>query len=156
MQSWIWIWYKFWKVKSIKKKKKRPSPNFITISAVLKSEKQKKKKKSSPHFGTFPSFHFQFSFFSSPLFNFFPCLFFPVDQQKFPGQMSLGGNLPPCPRLLRNWLSCKMHHILKLIITLNMTKKWKLAPCALCLSKSVRGPKPHNISISSLFFLSCL
>ena len=43
---------------------------------------------------------FQFSFFSSqfsPFFHFFLASFFPIRQQKFPSQKSLGGTLPPCP-----------------------------------------------------------
>ena len=64
-----------------------------------------KKKKSSHLFYNFSYFNFppsllQFSFFSSqfsPLFPFFLASFFPIRQQKFPGQKSLGGTLPPCP-----------------------------------------------------------
>ena len=65
-----------------------------------KKKKKKKKKRSSPLFLTFSCFHFQFSTFSSqfsPLFPFFLASFFPVRQQKFPGQKSLGGTLPPLP-----------------------------------------------------------
>ena len=84
------------------------------ILVCLKSEKQKK----SPHFVTFPSFHFQFStflftsfilFFSiCPLFSLLSlCLFLPVGQQKFPSQKSWGGggNLPLAPHLLCNWVA---------------------------------------------------
>ena len=56
------------------------------------------------------SLHLQFSTFSFTIFllssqfspPFFPCLFFLVRQQKFPGQKSLGG-APLAPRLLRHW-----------------------------------------------------
>ena len=75
-------------------------------------EKKKKKKRSSPLFITFPTsipiFHLpfynfpSFSFFSSqfsPLFPFLLASFFPIRQQKFPGQKSLGAlcPLPPPP-----------------------------------------------------------
>ena len=67
-----------------------------------------KNKKKSPHLFLelfllpFPIFKFplQFSFFSSqflPLSPFFLAYFFPIRQQKFPGQKSLGGTLPPAP-----------------------------------------------------------
>ena len=70
----------------------------------LKSEKQKKKKKKKKkvpssllwNFSQLPFFHFQFSFFSSPL-HFFPSHLFPVGQQKFPGQKSLGALCPLPP-----------------------------------------------------------
>ena len=73
----------------------------------MKSDKQERKR-SSPHFQTlflpsfsifnlpfynFPSFLLQFSPFST----FFLASFFPVGQQKFPGQKSLGGTLSPAP-----------------------------------------------------------
>ena len=101
-----------WKQKK-KKKKKRSSPHFGTILAVLKSEKQKKKKKkkkrnqrSSPHLWTFPSFHFQFSFFSSP-FSIFSLPLFPGragEISQSPGQKSGGALCPrhPPPHLLRH------------------------------------------------------
>ena len=78
-----------------------PKTNLV----VLKSQ-SKKKTKSSPHFPTFPHSNFnfppsllQFSFSSqfSPLFPFFLATFFPVGQQKFPGQKSLAGTLFPDP-----------------------------------------------------------
>ena len=80
------------------------------ISAVFKSEK---KIRSSPLVITFPTSisnfppsFLKFSFFSSPyspLFPFFLASFFPIRQQKFPGQKSLGGTLPPLThRLLRH------------------------------------------------------
>ena len=75
------------------------------ISVVFKSEKQKKR--SSPIFITFPTCIsnfppslLQFTFFSSKfstLFPFFLDSFFPIRQEKFSGQKSLGGTLPPCP-----------------------------------------------------------
>ena len=89
----------------------RPKTNFTCFE---KWKEKKKKKKKGPlfifHFGTFSTFHFQFLpsflqffFFSSPFppFSiFFLASFFPVGQQKFPGQKSLGGTLPHAPRLL--------------------------------------------------------
>ena len=81
------------------------------ILVVFKSEKTKQNK---THFPTstfifkFPPSLFQFSFFSSPFSPFFRFLasFFPIDQQKFPGQKSRGWALCPLPppRLLRHWL----------------------------------------------------
>ena len=100
----------------------RPKTNFRRFQKW--KAKKKKKKKKGPHlfstsfylFITFPSsiYNFpssliQFSFFSSqflPLSHFslplFP--FFPICKQKFPCQKSLGGTLPPAPRLLRHCL----------------------------------------------------
>ena len=85
---------------------------FLSFSKV-KSKKKKKKKKGGvlTSFYNFSYFQFQFStfpfsifflFFSifSP-FPFFPCLFFPIHQQKYPGQKSLGALCPP--HLLRHW-----------------------------------------------------
>ena len=68
-----------------------------------KAKKKKKKKRSSPLFITFPtsisncpSSLLQFSFFSSQFSPLFPLpFFFPIRKQKFPGQNSLGGTLPP-------------------------------------------------------------
>ena len=76
------------KKKKMKSKKKQKKKN--EEQKKKKNEKQKKKK-SSPHFATFPFFHFQFSFFSSPFSNFSLSL--------FPGRSAeaLGGTLPPCP-----------------------------------------------------------
>ena len=68
--------------------------------------KSKKKKKSSPHFGTFPSFHFQFppsllqfSFFSSPFspFFIFPYLFFPSRWTEISWSEVCGGHSAPLP-----------------------------------------------------------
>ena len=77
---------------------------------VLKSEKS-----SSPHLVTFPAYIFNFSTFHLSIFLLFCSIFpfstlffsslFPVDQQKFPGQKSLGGSLPPPLRLLRHWVN---------------------------------------------------
>ena len=93
-----------WKAKKKKKKKRK------------RKRKEKKKEKSSPHFppfislSNFSSFHFQFSIFPFTIFllffsiflPFFLASFFPVGQQKFPGQKFLGGALCPLPRLLRH------------------------------------------------------
>ena len=84
----------------------------------IKSTKKKKRerKSSSPLFITFPTsisnfppslLQFsQFSFFSSqfsPLFPFFPCLFFPNTSAKLSRSEISGGALcPPAPRLLRH------------------------------------------------------
>ena len=80
-----------------------PKTNF---SGFEKWEEQKKKKKSSPHFVIFPPsisiFHLPFfnlhSFCS--IFSFFLASLFPVGQQKFPDQKSLGGTLPFCPPVM--------------------------------------------------------
>ena len=69
----------------------------------FKKWKAKKKKKNLLILELFPpsilNFHlpfYNFSFFSSPFPPFhFPCFFFPVGQQKFPGQKSLGVLCPP-------------------------------------------------------------
>ena len=76
----------------------RPRTNFRHFQ---KWKEKKKKKKVLTFFYTFSYFHFQFStfpftifllfFWSFHPFPFFPCLFFPIRQQKFPGQKSLGG-----------------------------------------------------------------
>ena len=78
----------------------------------MKRKKKKKKKKVLSAFCNFPSFHcfnippsfLQFSFFSSPFSPFSLFLlasFFPIGQQIFPGQKSLGGHsalpAPPPP-----------------------------------------------------------
>ena len=58
------------------------------------------KKRSCSHLLTFPPSILQFSFFSSqfsPLFPSFLASFFPVGQQKFPGQKSLGALCPLPP-----------------------------------------------------------
>ena len=73
---------------------------FSSFSKVKSKKKKKKKKRSSPLFLTFSCFHSQFSTFSSqfsPLFPFFLASFFPIRQQKFPGQKSLGGHSAPLP-----------------------------------------------------------
>ena len=86
----------------------RPKTNFRRFQKW----KAKKKKRSSPLFLTFSCFHFQFSTFSSqfsPLFPFFLASFFPIRQQKFPGQKSLGGHSAPLPpRLLRHCGWCQL------------------------------------------------
>ena len=95
----------FLKVKRKKRRRRRRS----------KKKKKKKKKKKGPHLflylynfsyptsiSNFPSSLLQFSFFSSqfsPLFTFFVAS---IRKQKFPGHKSLGGALPPCPRLLHH------------------------------------------------------
>ena len=51
------------------------------------------------------SFIVPFTIFHFPPFHFFIASFFPVGEQTFPGQKSLGGTLcplPPAPRLLRH------------------------------------------------------
>ena len=67
-----------------------------------KKKKKKKKKKSSPHFVTFPPsiLIFNLPFFDFPSFllhPFFLTSLFPVGQQKFPDQTSLGHSTPPPP-----------------------------------------------------------
>ena len=86
----------------------RPKTNFRRfLKWKAKKKKKKKKKRPSPLFYNFSYFHFQFStfpftifliFFS--IFTLFPFLltsFFPIRQQKFPGQKSLGTLCPPPP-----------------------------------------------------------
>ena len=93
------------------------------IWVVWKSEKQKKKKKRfSPHFFNFSTtFHLQFStfpftiFFLFSIFTLFPLFlasFFPVGQQKFPGQKSLGAlcPLPPPVTTLLGLLAFSDHN----------------------------------------------
>ena len=101
-----------------------PKTNFRRFQKWKAKKERKKKKKSSPLFINFPTFILnfpssllQFCFFSSqlsPLFPFILAFFFPIRKQKFPGQKSLGGTLPPCPppRLLRHCLvdtKCNEH-----------------------------------------------
>ena len=96
--SFFLIFFPEWNAFSRKKITILVHPKQILV--VLKSEKQKKKKKKKKKV---PPFLLQFSFFtsqSSPL-PFFPCLFFPVGQQKFPGQKSLGALCPPPVTTLR-------------------------------------------------------
>ena len=72
-----------------------------------KKERRRRRKKSSPHFGAFPSFHFQFStfpftifllFFSIlPPFPFFPCLFFPGRSAEMSRSEVSGELCPPPP-----------------------------------------------------------
>ena len=84
----------------------RPKTNFRRFQK-WKAKKKKKKKRSSPQgFYTFSYFHFQVSTFPFTIFllfisiitliPFFLAYFFPICQQKFPGQKSLGDTLPPC------------------------------------------------------------
>ena len=91
-----------WKAKKKKKKKKK-----------RKKKKEKKRKKKNLlliflliiSLSNFSSFHFQFSIFPFTIFllffsiflPFFLASFFPVGQQKFPGQKFLGGTMPPAP-----------------------------------------------------------
>ena len=81
-------------MKSKKKKKKKER----------KKRKKKKKKRSSPLFMTFPTSisNFPPSFYNFPSFllNFHPFSlpsFFPMRQQKFPGQKTVGAICPPAP-----------------------------------------------------------
>ena len=87
------------------------------ILVILESEKQKEKKKKEKKvfsslwnflllpfsISSFPFTIFLLFFSIFPLFHFFFASFFPVGEQKFPGQKSLGGTLPPCPHLLCYW-----------------------------------------------------
>ena len=105
------IFRRLQKLKAKKKKKK-------------KKKKRKERKENTPLFIAlpFPIFHLPFYNFPSFLLNFhpfslFPCLFFPIRQQNFPGQKSLGGTLPPCPRLLR-------HFGLRLLIGLGLFRRF--------------------------------
>ena len=84
---------------------------YKQISVVLKSEKQKKKTNKNMVLLTncyfynyfllpFQIFQFPFYNFSSFLLNFHPFFlapFFPIRQQEFPGQKSLGALCPPAP-----------------------------------------------------------
>ena len=80
------------------------------FSASFRKVKTKKVLSSFSNFYLLPfsissifnlSFYNFLLFFSIPppfsIFPFFPCLFFPVGQQKFLGQKSLGGHSAPCP-----------------------------------------------------------
>ena len=73
----------FWKVKS--KKKKKVLSSFWNFSLLPFS------------ISTFPFTIFLLFLSIFPSFPFFPCLFFPGGQQKFSGQKSLEGTLPPPP-----------------------------------------------------------
>ena len=77
---------------------------FLKVKSKKQNKtKMKKKKRSSPHFVTFPPYIFNFPpyCFNFPYFSPFSLDFlaplFPVGQQKFQGQKSLGGTLPPAP-----------------------------------------------------------
>ena len=91
----------FWKVKSKKtKNKNKKKPLLIlelgTIIAVLKSGNQKKrKKKVLSSFKNFSLLPFSIFLLFFPPFQFFPCHFFPIGQQKFPGQKSRGALCTP-------------------------------------------------------------
>ena len=83
----------------------RPKTNFGGFEKWEAKKKNQNKTKGSLlilllfHL-PFPIFHLPFTIFLlffSVFFPFFPCLFFPVGQQKFPGQKSLGGTLPLPP-----------------------------------------------------------
>ena len=96
----------------------RPKTNFRRFQSEKKrkeeEEEEEEKKRASTLFITFPtsififqrSSLFQFSFFSSqfsPLFPFFPCLFFPDTSAKISRSKVSGGTLPPpAPSLLRH------------------------------------------------------
>ena len=71
--------------------------NYFTHFEMWKAKK--KKKRSSPHLGTFPSFHFQVSFFSSP-FSIFSLPLFPGRSTEI-SQSEVSGALCP-PHLLRH------------------------------------------------------
>ena len=85
--------------KQIKTKKKVLSSfrnYFFTRFEKWKAKNKKQKKVPLLILELFPLLPFSI-FLPPPLFQFFPCHFFPVGQQKFPGQKSLGGTLPPSP-----------------------------------------------------------
>ena len=91
------------KTKQNKTKQNKTKNKTKTNKNKTKTNKNKNKVLSS--FCNFSSFHFQFSTFPSFLLHFPFCLasIFPVGQQKFSRQKSLGGTLPlPPPRLLRH------------------------------------------------------
>ena len=66
----------------------RPKTNSIVFKSE-KPKKRKRKRKKGPH-----RFLELFLLPFPPLFPFFLASFFPIRQQKFPGQKSLGGTLP--------------------------------------------------------------
>ena len=82
-----------------------------------KSDKKKKgKKRSSVLFASVFPLHFSFSSFPFPFFliffyilnlltflTSFPCLVFPISQQKFPARKSMDWYCAPCPCLLCHW-----------------------------------------------------
>ena len=87
-----------------------------------KKKKKKKKKKVLSSFCNFSTFHFQFSTFPFTIFllffsiftpsHFFLASFFPVGQQKFPNQKSLGELCPlPFPLLCHCWKKQKLFFI---------------------------------------------
>ena len=83
-----------------------------------------KVERSVPHFVTIPPSIFTIFLLSFSIFPFslVSMPFFPVGQQKFPGQKSLGGYSapspnPPPPRLLR--------HCYRYLYTINRTNKWE-------------------------------
>ena len=82
----------------------RKFPFWYTQNKFPSFSKVKSIKKKSPHFFLlhfllpFPIFHLRFYNFPSFLLNFHPFSlspFFLIRRQKFPGQKSLGGTLPP-------------------------------------------------------------
>ena len=79
----------------------RPKTNFRRFQKwKAKKKKKKKKKKVLTSFSDvfllpFPIFHLFYSIFTP--FPFFLASFFPIRQQKFPGQKSLGGHSAPPP-----------------------------------------------------------
>ena len=84
----------------------RKFPFWLTQNKFQSFLKVKRKKKKDPLliFVTFPPyiiFHLPFLNFPSffPIFPFFFASLFPIGQQKFPGQKSLGGTLLPAPCL---------------------------------------------------------
>ena len=93
----------------------RPKTNFCRFQKWKQKQtnkqpkKKKKKKRSSPLFITFPTSIsnfppplLQFSFFSSQFSPLFLASYFPIRQQKFPGQKSRGGGtlLPVTPLIV--------------------------------------------------------
>ena len=94
--------FKKWKAKKKKQKQKQKQTNKQTnkqTKTKTKTHTHTHKEKVLSSFWNFPSFYFQFSFFSSLLWIFFPSHFFPVGQQKFRNfpVRSLWGHSAPSP-----------------------------------------------------------
>ena len=122
-----------------KQKQKQKQKQKKQNKTKTKTKQNKKKQKSSPHFVTFPPSNFnfklsflQFSFFSpqfSSLFPFFLTSFFPVGQQKFPGQKCTY----PTPRMLRHWSVICRYYVSPPLrhCYLKSTREWMAAyPCS--------------------------
>ena len=139
-----------WKVK--KKKKKKKSPLLILLIYFSHFEKWKAKKKKGPlliwKFSLLP-----FSIFLLP-FQFFPCHFFLVGQQKFPGQKSLGEHSvpPPVTPLAADWpLELKLCPTLRMVLTSDASLQHaSISAMSLCTCTSISPQTDNNTRIGLL------